>query len=223
MVSISYQGFSFVGIPLSMASKFMQLNPLMFLFPFVGALIGWFTNYLAVRMLFRPREAIDLKLFTLQGLLPKRRKEVATNIATTIEKELLSVNDISQVLANIDWGRRIEPKVSEVIRQRLDIGLLAKLPLGRTVRKRLLPLLENIITKEIIHILANLQADLVSGFRQQLDLHAIVFNRIDRFDMQQLENVVLKVARRELRHIELVGAVLGFLIGLTQVALLLLI
>ena len=64
----------------------MQQNLLIFTFPFIAALIGWFTNYLAVRMLFRPRKPIDLKIFTLQGLLPKKRNDVATNIATTINQ-----------------------------------------------------------------------------------------------------------------------------------------
>ena len=174
-------------------------------------------------MLFRPRKPVDLKLFTLHGLLPRRRKEVAANIAATVEKELLSANDISQVLANINWRQGIEQKVSKAIKQRLEASRLIKLPGLGLIREHLLPPLENAITKEVIHILANLQADLVKGFRQRLDLHALIFNRLDRFDIQQLESVVLKVAHRELRHIELVGAVLGFLIGITQIGLMLLI
>ncbi len=199
----------------------MQQHLLMFTFPFIGALIGWFTNYLAVRMLFRPRKPINLKLFTLQGLLPRRRREVAANIATTIEKELLSVKDISQVLADINWKQGLQHKVSKNIQQRLDNSLLVKLPMWKIIRERVLPPLENVIAKEAVNIIADLQADLVESFQQRLDLHAIVFNRIDRFDMQQLEDVVLNVARRELRHIELIGAVLGFIIGLSQVGLLL--
>ncbi len=201
----------------------MQQQYLMFTFPFVGAIIGWFTNYLAVRMLFRPRKPINFKLFTLQGLLPRRRKEVAANIAATIEKELLQAEDISQVLADIDWKQGMQYKVNKAIKQRLDNSLLIKFPLWKIVRQRVLPPLENAIAREVIDILSNLQTDLVESFKQRLDLHAIVFNRIDRFDMQQLENVVLKVAHRELRHIELIGAALGFIIGVTQVGLLLLI
>ncbi|HHT66442.1 MAG TPA: DUF445 family protein, partial [Clostridiales bacterium] len=51
----------------------------------VGALIGWFTNYLAVKMLFRPIRPwrIPLTKIELQGLIPKRREEIAVTIGAT--------------------------------------------------------------------------------------------------------------------------------------------
>ena len=53
-----------------------------------------------------------------------------------------------------------------------------------------------------------------------LDLRAMVERRILDFDLKTLESIVLQVARTELRWIEVLGAVLGFVVGLVQVALL---
>ena len=39
--------------------------------PIVGGLLGWLTNMIAVKMLFRPRRAVNLGLFKLRGLIPK--------------------------------------------------------------------------------------------------------------------------------------------------------
>ena len=63
----------------------------------VGALIGWFTNYLAVKMLFRPirPRRVPLIKIELQGLIPRRREEIAVTIGATVEKELISVKDWS--------------------------------------------------------------------------------------------------------------------------------
>ena len=71
---------------------------LIILLPLVGAIIGWCTNWLAVKMIFRPRKPIGLPGIRLMGLLPRRREELAENVARTVEKELLSVQGICQSL-----------------------------------------------------------------------------------------------------------------------------
>ncbi len=201
----------------------MQNNLLIYLFPFIGALIGWFTNYLAVRMLFRPHKPVDFKLFVLQGLIPKRRKEVAANIASTIEKDILSVKDISGVLDDINWQEGLENKIYQLLRQRAQDSVLSKLPFWDGIRKNILPKIEAPIAQEVIKLVEGLQKTVVDNFQHKLDLHNLVFNRINHFDTQKLEDVVLKIARQELRHIELLGAVLGFVIGMIQVLLMLLV
>ena len=52
----------------------------------VGTLIGWFTNYLAIKLLFRPQREINFLLFKIQGLIPKRRDEITENIAVVVEQ-----------------------------------------------------------------------------------------------------------------------------------------
>ncbi|NPV27094.1 MAG: DUF445 family protein [Firmicutes bacterium] len=47
--------------------------------PLISALIGWLTNVIAIRLLFRPVEPIKLPLlnYELQGLIPRRQAEIA--------------------------------------------------------------------------------------------------------------------------------------------------
>ena len=70
----------------------------------VGTLIGWFTNYLAIKLLFRPHREINFLFFKIQGLIPKRRDEISENIAGVVEQELISVSDIAERLkgSNLD-------------------------------------------------------------------------------------------------------------------------
>jgi uncharacterized membrane protein YheB (UPF0754 family) len=53
-----------------------------------------------------------------------------------------------------------------------------------------------------------------------LDLRQLVTEKIEGFDMEKLEDIVLAVARQELRAIEILGAVLGFVVGMVQLGLL---
>ena len=68
--------------------------------PFVSALVGLGTNFLAVRMLFRPRKAFKILGFKIQGLIPRRQAELARKIAQTVEEELISHDDIERALSS---------------------------------------------------------------------------------------------------------------------------
>ena len=46
--------------------------------------------------------------------------------------------------------------------------------------------------------------------------------KVQAFDLDRLENMILEIATRELRAIEILGGVLGVLIGLIQVGILML-
>lgn len=62
----------------------------------IGAIIGWTTNVIAIKLLFRPIDPIKVPVlgWTLQGLMPKRKKEIAKNIGETVETELVSIEEI---------------------------------------------------------------------------------------------------------------------------------
>ena len=73
----------------------MQFVTIMFMV-IIGAVIGWITNILAIKLLFRPLRPYKIPLFNyeIQGLLPKRKAEIASNIGKTVDEELLSIEDI---------------------------------------------------------------------------------------------------------------------------------
>ena len=57
-------------------------------FPLIGAIIGWCTNYLAVKMIFRPYKPISFLGLKIHGLIPRRQSDLARSIGETIELKL---------------------------------------------------------------------------------------------------------------------------------------
>jgi uncharacterized membrane protein YheB (UPF0754 family) len=53
----------------------------------------------------------------------------------------------------------------------------------------------------------------------RLDFRKIVYDKIKDFEVSKLESIVFSIASRELKAIEYLGGVLGFLIGLVQVGM----
>lgn len=82
--------------------------------PIVGAIIGYSTNWIAVKMMFRPRKAIKIGRFVLPftpGIIPKNRENIARTISSAISKHLLTEEDLRNTLLSED----IENKILESI------------------------------------------------------------------------------------------------------------
>lgn len=68
----------------------------------VGAVIGYFTNWLAIKMLFRPHEEkrfLGLKLPFTPGLIPKERRRIAKSVGETVGSHLLTGDSIKKALS----------------------------------------------------------------------------------------------------------------------------
>ena len=61
----------------------------------VGGIIGWLTNILAIKLMFRPINPMKIPILNIEilGLIPKRKNEIAENIGEVVATELLSIDD----------------------------------------------------------------------------------------------------------------------------------
>ncbi|MEK7841662.1 MAG: DUF445 family protein, partial [Deltaproteobacteria bacterium] len=121
-----------------------------FIPPITGAVIGWFTNYVAIKMLFRPYRPVNLLGYKLQGLIPKRRQEIAAGIAKTIERELISAKDFATILEGIEWKEDVEKAVDEIVEHRFKAGKIKKIPIIGLVSENLTYHIKYLLTKEVI-------------------------------------------------------------------------
>ena len=70
-------------------SELLATNPLLLCMPFIGAGIGWVTNFIAVKMLFHPRKPLRLLFFSVQGVFPKRQQAFAHKLGAIVSDELI--------------------------------------------------------------------------------------------------------------------------------------
>lgn len=192
----------------------------LFAIPVIGALIGYITNVFAIKMLFWPQQPFRLAFFELQGLLPKRQREIASSIGELIEERLLSLDDLFDSVDTPELRRRILTEVVQALKVRLRKTLLRITPdrLYRLIEDSL----EKIVRQEadrIIHTAIKSGRESVTA---QLSVQQMVEDKINAFDLNELERMIRHVSSTELRFIEILGGVLGFLLGLIQVAIILL-
>ncbi len=190
------------------------------LLPLAGAFIGWMTNLLAVRMIFRPREPrrIPLLGLTIQGLLPKRQADLARSIAQVVERDLLPMDEL---LALVGVDRYQEAILDQVLAQ-VDQRVAASWPryLPQALREAVAGYLRAAVARETAMMLDQLGARLSEDLRERVKLAPLVERQVAQLPTDQLEQLVWRVVGQEFRWIEYLGAILGGLLGLGQAALL---
>ena len=189
----------------------------LFLLPIIGAIIGWVTNYFAIKMLFKPYKPIKLLGFTVQGVIPKRRSEFTHGLAKTIENQLLSSKDISEILEDAQWEEEVEKTIEGIISKTIKAESMKKYPIVGVVSDSILNAVKYYVSKELVKQIDKRKPELLDKFHDKVNVKELVLQKVDTFDIQKLENVVFSLIEKELRHIEVTGAVLGFLIGSVQV------
>ncbi len=190
----------------------------------VGTLIGWFTNYLAIKLLFRPHREINFLFFKIQGLIPKRRDEISENIAGVVEQELISVSDIAERLKGSNLDEEIvDELVDKIIGVKLQKSILEKNPLLKMiVNDSLMDKLKSYFKKAILENKEEILAEILKVVEEKIDFKEIMVEKMTNFSLDEIENIILKISKKELKHIEIIGGVLGGIIAVFQFLLMML-
>ncbi|MCK8058697.1 MULTISPECIES: DUF445 domain-containing protein [unclassified Fusibacter] len=181
----------------------------------IGGIIGWTTNIVAIKLLFRPIVAFKIPLigFTIQGLIPKRHHEIAKSVADTIEEELLSLEQVlDQMIEHLD-----KKAVLALLEERIGKAIIEHLPpLARSFSGSILGYLHDMVVKQGDQLLNEITEALVHQAVEKISVSAIIEQKILEFDLEDLEKIIIDLARTELKQIERLGGVLGVLIGIIQ-------
>ena len=190
------------------------------LIPLISALIGYVTNVVAIRLLFWPRKPINLGFYELQGLLPKRQAEIAVSVGDLVEEQLLSLDEIFEKINTPETMEMAIVKTVRVLRDKLDNMLPRFLP--AMVVQLVGDIMEKAVRQEAPGLINQLIESGHEYLSKDIQIRKIVAQKINDFDLDQLEDMIRSVSNQELTFIEILGGILGLIIGLVQVGIILL-
>ena len=191
------------------------------LLPLIAAVIGWGTNYLAVRMLFHPRVEKSILGIRIQGVFPKRQKVLAEKLGQLVARELFSMHDVRKHLQGEEFivhvTKTIEAKVDEFLQEKLAETIpMASMFLG----SGMVDTIKHSLVGSLAKAVPELGDMFVTHLEKNMDVEIVVREKVEAFSSDKLEEMLLSIMNREFRFIEVVGAVLGFVIGLVQLGIL---
>lgn len=186
----------------------------------IGGIIGWLTNIIAIKMLFRPIRPVKILTFKIQGLIPKRKAELAVSIGQTVEMELIDFKDIFERI--VDEGS--SDRIVQLVKRKTSQNIYERLPslVPNIIKNAVIQYLEEQIDREAPQMIEDLIHSIYEKASAEVKIGKIIEERINSFDLIKIEEITLRIAKNELKHIEILGGVLGAIIGLFQGLLLLL-
>ncbi len=182
----------------------------------VGAIIGWLTNVFAIKLIFRPLNPVNIPILNMkiQGLIPKRKGELARSIGQTVETELISIEEILEKIIHKENKTEIIIEVKSKIKKIVEQKIPSLVPI--TFRNMIVVYVDEIIEEEGENVLDELSQQLIHKATDQVKIAEIVEEKINEFELDKLEKIIIGIAQKELKHIELLGALIGFIIGFLQ-------
>ncbi|MCT4634008.1 MAG: DUF445 family protein [Firmicutes bacterium] len=183
---------------------------------FIGAIIGWMTNVLAIKLLFRPLKPINIPILNwkLQGLIPKRKADIAKSIGETVAVELVSIEDIfDKFVEDMD-----KEKVILLLKTKVNEMAATKMPafVPSSIKEMIGQYIDKAIDEEGDKLIIDLSEMVVHRAKESIDIAELVEDKIMNFELEKLEEIILDIASKELKHIEYLGGLIGFLIGIVQ-------
>ena len=201
-------------------TSFLVVTPVMYAIPFISAFIHWVTIWMALKMLFHPKLPVNFLGLKIQGVFPKKQKQIAENISKLVGKELLSFEEIEQKITNPENLEGIYPEIEKYVDEFLKVRLKETMPMiAMFIGDKTIGQLKEALMTELKNMLPQLLKNYVGNLKSQLDLEKIVYEKIAAFSGEKLEAMLNQILTKEFRFIEIIGTILGFLIGLLQIFL----
>jgi uncharacterized membrane protein YheB (UPF0754 family) len=191
------------------------LYPAPWILPAAGFFVGYLTNWIAIKLVFSPREPTKIGPMTVQGLFHKRQNEVAEAFGWTIATRVLNADNIVSTVMEGDGATRmneiVEHRVGDLI-AKYEAHPMAKLVLPEDQRPALRTEVLDRIKSEwpkpggFFHTFAG----------ESVDLQGELERRMKALDRESYEGVLRPAFQQDEWKLIAAGAVLGTVAGLLQ-------
>ncbi len=179
---------------------------------------GWVTTWIAIKMLFHPRNPVNILGFKLQGIFPKNQQLIAQKLGQVVSKEFLSFAEIEAKVTNPGNLQMLKPEIEKHIDKFLREKLTDLFPmLSMFIGDKTINQLKAAFLMELESLFPILMKSYMTKLEKDLDLEKIVTEKVASFSSEKLEDILNQITKREFKFLEVIGGVFGFLIGLVQV------
>lgn len=184
----------------------------------LSAFTGWITTWVAIKMLFHPRNPIKIFGFTLQGIFPKNQLLIAQKLGQMVSNELLSFDEIEQKVTNPENLQMLRPDIEAHIDNFLRNKLKDVFPmLSMFIGDKTIDQLKGAFLTELEDLFPVLMKNYMGKLQHDLDLEKIVTEKVANFSSEKLEDILNQITKKEFLFLEFIGGAFGFIIGLIQV------
>lgn len=186
--------------------------------PAFGGFVGFFSDWIALQMMFRPQLPTRFMGLTFQGLFLKRQKEVAADYAALISKQLLTPANMMEELFRGAFSDRIMELVHKNVKRLVDeqAGVARPLVVYAVGSQRYIEM-KNVVADRILQKMPETMKYVEAYAEDAMDVRNTLVNRMQDLTPQEFEGMLRPAFKEDEWSLIAVGAILGFLVGEAQV------
>jgi uncharacterized membrane protein YheB (UPF0754 family) len=186
--------------------------------PAFGGFVGFFSDWIALQMMFRPQLPTKFMGFTFQGLFLKRQKEVAADYAALISKQLLTPANMMEELFRGAFSDRIMELVHKNVKRLVDeqAGVARPLVVYAVGSQRYIEM-KNVVAERILQKMPETMKYVEAYAEDAMDVRNTLVNRMQDLTPQEFEGMLRPAFKEDEWSLIAVGAILGFLVGEMQI------
>ncbi len=198
----------------------IQENWIVLLIPLISAFVGWFTNVVAVKMMFHPVEFVGIPPYLgWQGVIPANALRLARVSNALITEKLLSLRDLfdTSFRAEVFTGK-LGAVVDDITEQAIDeVANNHAKPMWDNSGEFMQNKVRALVRAEVVEVSRAIAMDMVDDIDAILNIEKTILEAVERHKGLMGE-MFYDVGRKEFRFIERSGLYFGFLFGIVQMA-----
>jgi uncharacterized membrane protein YheB (UPF0754 family) len=189
--------------------------------PIFGGLTGWFTDWLALRMIFNPKQPKRyFGLFEWQGLFLKRRAEVATDYGDLIAREIITPKNVIEAVVHGPLSDRLFALIAHQVQSAMDKQSGPARPLVvLAVGSGKYQAIKQAIAAKVVEKLPETMTYIESYAEDAMDIRNTLVEKMQEMTEEEFESLIRPAFEQDEWILITVGAVLGFAVGELQVVL----
>ena len=169
----------------------------------VGATIGYVTNYIAIKMLFRPYKPVKLGEITIfpQGIIPREKATLAKKVGEVVKNYILSEEEIKKIITSKEVQEEIEKFLDEKIENLLDKDIQEFLT-KEEIAEKFAEIIENVVKEKFSMFASFISKDMLKDLLLKLEM-PLKLNQIVSPDMVKdiLKKEIFEFLEREVPQI----------------------
>ncbi len=185
--------------------------------PVFGFLVGYFTNWLAIKLIFWPLKPINFGLFTWQGLFLKRQHEVSEEYSAIVANKILSTEVIFEFIIRGPSSKKlvalVQKHVGKVIESTAGVSRSLFNLIGGEGQ---IHIVRNIATYRMMQELPIAIRDMYAYAEKALNIEGMLKEKMALLSKDEFVGFLRPPFQEDEFTLILVGAILGGLAGLGQ-------
>lgn len=185
--------------------------------PLFGLLVGYLTNFIALKMIFRPQLATRIGPWTVQGLFHKRQQEVSADYARLIADEIVTPSNVIEAVLKGPYADRVFNMIAYNVKKVIDQQSgIAKPFVAWTVGTKRYIEIKNLAVERIVEKLPAAVSHVDAYAKEAMDIASTLSVRLQALPPPDFEGMLRPAFEEDEWILIAVGAALGCLVGIGQ-------